>query len=95
MVPDLLDTVRVVRDGLIAGAGLDIFENEPTSADERQRHPRAARAVLDRPVIRRKRRRTALAAKRGEEPSGIVNLKYCCHDRKWRRFADCQARFDE
>ncbi|MCY4608389.1 MAG: hypothetical protein OXD40_07320 [bacterium] len=34
MVPDLLDTVRVVRDGLIAGAGLDVFENEPTSADE-------------------------------------------------------------
>ena len=45
----------------IAGAGLDVLEQEPpdlrSDPEARQRHSDAARAVLDRSMLRRQRRR--------------------------------------
>ena len=54
----------------IAGAGLDVLEQEPPDAGRpdphaRQRHPHAARALLDRPVLRRQRRRRRARGARG------------------------------
>ena len=53
---------KVLQERRIAGAGLDVLEQEPPDAgrsdpEARQRHPRAACAVLDRPVLCRQRRR--------------------------------------
>ena len=47
---------KVLQERRIAGAGLDVFEQEPTGPERsapqaRQHHRRAARPVLDRPVL--------------------------------------------
>ena len=65
---------KVLQERRIAGAGLDVLEQEPPDAGRsdpqaRQRHPRAARAVLDRPVLRRQRRgRRQGGARRAARP---------------------------
>ena len=72
---------EVLQERRIAGAGLDVLEQEPPDAGRpdpqaRQRHPRAARAVLDRPVLRRQRRRrrqAVLEVQHGRVPRGVVN----------------------
>ena len=94
---------HALADGVIAGAGLDVFEDEPTSADE-------TLATLDNVILTPHALcwtdqcfagngaadvRAALAVKRGEEPSGIVNREICGHDRRRRRLADYEARFGE
>ena len=102
-VVDQAALTRALTNGVIAGAGLDVFEDEPTSSDE-------TLATLDNVILTPHALcwtdqcfagngaadvRAALAVKRGEEPSGIVNREICGHDRWQRRLADYQARFGE
>ena len=61
---------KVLQERRIAGAGLDVLEtgaagSRRSDPQARQRHPRAARAVLDRPVLCRQRRRRCQGGARG------------------------------
>ena len=38
-VIDEEDLIRALKDGVIAGAGLDVFEHEPIAAGKRARSP--------------------------------------------------------
>lgn len=87
--------------GVIAGAGLDVFEQEPTAADE----PLAA---MDNVILAPHALcwtdqcfagigaadvRAALAVKRGEIPVGVVN-RPVLEDQRWQgRLSDYRARF--
>jgi len=87
--------------GVIAGAGLDVFEQEPTADDE----PLAA---MDNVILTPHALcwtdqcfagigaadvRAALAVKRGEDPVGVVNRSVLEDDRWQTRLADYRARF--
>ena len=90
-----------LRRGAIAGAGLDVFRDEPTAADE----PLAA---LDNVILSPHALswtdqcfaglgaadiRAALALKQGREPANVVN-KSVLEDPRWRRrLADYRARY--
>ncbi len=87
--------------GVIAGAGLDVFEQEPTAADE-------SLAAMDNVILTPHALcwtdqcfagigaadvRAALALKSGETPVGVVN-RAVLEDARWqRRLADYRARF--
>ena len=102
-VVDQAALTRALTEGVIAGAGLDVFEDEPTAVDE-------TLATLENVILTPHALcwtdqcfagngaadvRAALAVMRGEEPSGIVNREICGHDRWRQRLADYQARFGD
>ncbi len=100
-VVDQAALTGALKKGAIAGAGLDVFEEEPTAAGE-------ALAELDNVILTPHSLcwtdqcfagngaadiAAALAVKRGEEPAGIVNRGITGHERWRRRLAEYRTQF--